>query len=59
MPTERVFNKIKVKVAPLLNKVPCHEDILCLIEHHPMKMYGGVEVQRHTFLTLALVGSEW
>jgi hypothetical protein len=24
-----------------------------------MKMYGGVDVQTHVFLTLALVGSEW
>jgi hypothetical protein len=24
-----------------------------------MKVYGGVDVQVHVFLTLALVGSEW
>jgi hypothetical protein len=24
-----------------------------------MKMYGGVDVQFHVFLTMALVGGEW
>jgi hypothetical protein len=29
---------------------------LCLIKLHAMKMYGGVEVYLHEFLTLALGG---
>jgi hypothetical protein len=28
---------------------------LCLIEHCPLKMYGGVRVELHEFLTLTLV----
>jgi hypothetical protein len=33
---------------------------LCLnIKHYAMKMYGGVDVQIHVFLTSALVGGEW
>jgi hypothetical protein len=35
-----------LKSYPVCNQVPCHEDM-------------GVEVQLHTFLTLALNGSEW
>jgi len=31
---------------------------LCLIKHHPLKTYGGVEVRFHAFLTLALDGGE-
>jgi hypothetical protein len=27
--------------------------------HYVMKMYEGVDVQTHVFLTLALVGGEW
>jgi hypothetical protein len=32
---------------------------LCLTKHHAMKMYWGVEVQLHPFLTSALAGDEW
>jgi len=32
---------------------------LCLIKHHVMKTYWGVEVQLHAFLTTALGGVEW
>jgi hypothetical protein len=32
---------------------------MCFIKHHTMKMYRGVEVQLHTFLTSALDGAEW
>jgi hypothetical protein len=34
---------------------PCDQ----LIKHNTMKMYGGVGVQIHVFLNLALVRSEW
>jgi hypothetical protein len=32
---------------------------LCLTKHHNMKMYWGMEVWLHAFLTLALDGDEW
>jgi hypothetical protein len=32
---------------------------LCLIKHHAKKMYEGVEVYLHTFLTLASHGYQW
>jgi hypothetical protein len=32
---------------------------LCLINHHTIKTYCGVEVCLHSFLTSALDGSEW
>jgi hypothetical protein len=32
---------------------------LCLLKHHTIIMYGEVEVQLCTLLTLALHGSEW
>jgi len=32
---------------------------LCLIKHYAMKMYLGVEVKCHGFLTSALDGSKW
>jgi hypothetical protein len=31
---------------------------LCLIGHHTLKMYGGVQVQLHRFLTSSVEG-EW
>jgi hypothetical protein len=31
----------------------------CLTKHHNMEMYGGMEVQFHAFLTLALECNEW
>jgi hypothetical protein len=31
---------------------------LCLTKHHPMKTYGGVEVQLHPFLTSAVGAGE-
>jgi hypothetical protein len=31
---------------------------MCLIKHHAMKAYGGVDVEIH-ILTSALVGGEW
>jgi hypothetical protein len=31
----------------------------CLIKHHPMETYWGVEVELHAFLTPALVGGAW
>jgi hypothetical protein len=39
----------KGKVFPLLN----------LINHYVRKVYGGVDVYIHIFLTSALVGGEW
>jgi hypothetical protein len=42
---------VKVKVKVKLS--------LCLTKHHAMKMYWGVEVQLHGFLTLVLDGGEW
>jgi hypothetical protein len=32
---------------------------LCLIKHHSIKTYGGVEVYLHAFLISALDGGEW
>jgi hypothetical protein len=32
---------------------------LCLTENHAMKVYWGVEVELHAFLTSTLDGSEW
>jgi hypothetical protein len=32
---------------------------LCLIKHHAMKTYGGVEVHFHAFLNSVLEGDEW
>jgi hypothetical protein len=29
------------------------------MKHYAMKVYGGMEVYIHVFLTLALVGGEW
>jgi len=47
------------KAVPVLNQVPCHDDILCLIKYHTMQMYvWGVEVQFHTFLISVLDGGE-
>jgi hypothetical protein len=40
-PTNR--NTGKGKAVPVLNYIPCHEDILCLIKHHAIKIFGGVE----------------
>jgi hypothetical protein len=33
--------------------------LLCLTKHHTIKMYEGVEVQLHVFLTSALDEGEW
>jgi hypothetical protein len=33
--------------------------INCLIKHHAVKTYWGVEVLLHAFLTLAVGGGEW
>jgi hypothetical protein len=30
-----------------------------VLKHHDVETYGGVEVQRHTFLTSAVGGGEW
>jgi hypothetical protein len=38
--------KVKCKVVPAL-------------KHHAKKMYGGVEVTFHAFLTSAVDGGEW
>jgi len=32
---------------------------MCLIKHHSMKAYGGVEVQLHPSFASALDGGEW
>jgi hypothetical protein len=32
---------------------------LCLIKHYAMKVYGGLDVWTHLFLTSALAGGEW
>jgi hypothetical protein len=32
---------------------------LCLIKHHAIKTYWGVEVQLYAFIILALYGGEW
>jgi hypothetical protein len=34
--------------------VPRYVDILRLVEHYAMNIYGGMEVQLHTLLSLAL-----
>jgi hypothetical protein len=34
-------------------------DMMCLIKDHVIKMYRGVQVQPHAFLTLALDEGEW
>jgi hypothetical protein len=33
--------------------------LLHLIKHYAMKVYGGLDVKIHIFLTLALIGCEW
>jgi len=33
--------------------------VLCLIEYHAMKIHGGLEVQLHAHLNLAVDGGEW
>jgi hypothetical protein len=43
--------QVKVKVKVKLS--------LCLTKHHTMTTYGGVEVQLHAFLTLALDGADY
>jgi hypothetical protein len=32
---------------------------LCLVKHHAMKTYVGVEVELHTILVSAIHGGEW
>jgi len=32
---------------------------LCLIKNHSTKIYGGVDVRLHAFLTSALDAGEW
>jgi len=32
------------KIVPVINQALHHEDIMCLIKHYTMKMYGRVEV---------------
>jgi hypothetical protein len=32
---------------------------MCLIKHHNMQMYGGMQESLHTCLTSALDGGEW
>jgi hypothetical protein len=33
--------------------------LVCLIKHHAMKTYEGVEIWIHEFLSSALDGREW
>jgi len=49
---------MKGKVNLSLIRSPHHGNIsLCLIKHYTLKTYWGVEIQLHTFLTLALEGN--
>jgi hypothetical protein len=40
-------------------KVKAKVPVLNLIKHYAMKVYGGVDVWIHIFLTSALVRGEW
>jgi hypothetical protein len=53
-----LVSMLKVKLSPVLNQVPRHEDILCLTKYHFIKTYGGLQIQFYA-LTSALQGAEW
>jgi len=40
--TKETVLEVKMKLSLPLTRLPCHEDILCLLKHHPMKMCSGV-----------------
>jgi hypothetical protein len=50
------FSKPKSAITMVKAKVKLS---LCLIKHHAVKMYWGVEGHLHTFLASALDGGEW
>jgi hypothetical protein len=47
------------KIFPKLNLKDKGTFSLCLIKHHTMKSYEGVEVQIHVIFILGLDGGEW
>jgi hypothetical protein len=52
-----MFPKLEENVCAHLNLCKCEANFsLCLTEHNAMKVYWGVELQLHPFLTSALGG---